>query len=100
MLALLSSAPAFAHGGKTHVMGTVAALNADHVVVKNRDAQSSSIRVTKDTTYQKGEESATATDLKIGERVVVEVTGKEGDFTATEIRLGASPHEAGHHEHR
>ncbi len=103
LLVLLYGAPVFAHGGKTHIMGTVAALDAEHVVVKDRDGKSVSVSVTKDTTYEKGEAPATAADLKVGERVVVDVTGKEGEFTAAEIRFGASHHdeghEGGHHEH-
>jgi hypothetical protein len=54
------------------------------------DGKSVSIRVTKNTTYEKREALATAADLKVGERVVVDATGKHGDFTAAEIRFSSS----------
>ena len=101
LFTLLCSAPVFAHEGKVHVMGTVTALDAEHVVVKDREGKTVPIRLTKDTKYQKGEAAAVAADLKVGDRVVIDVTGKEDDPTATEIRSSALPqpgHEgASHH---
>lgn len=103
LFALLYGVPVFAHGGNTHIMGTVAALDGKNVVVKDRDGKSVSVRVTKDTRYEKGEAPAAAADLNVGERVVIDVTGKDADFTATEIRFGAGHHaeeqEGGHREH-
>ena len=97
LFTLLCSAPVFAHEGKVHVMGTVTALDAEHVVVKDREGKTVPIRLTKDSKYQKG----VAADLKVGDRVVIDVTGKEDDLTATEIRSSAPPqpgHEgASHH---
>jgi MOSC domain-containing protein YiiM len=81
-------------------MGTVATLDAATVVVKDRDGKSVSIHVTKDTKYEKGGVTAAAADLKVGERVMVEATGKEGDFTAAEIHFGSIPHDGDHHEHQ
>jgi len=78
------------HTGKTHVMGVVTALDANHVAVKTMDGKTLSILLTKATKYLKGEATAPMTDLKIGVRVVMEVTGQGAKATASEIRLGAS----------
>lgn len=105
-LTLLCSSPAFSHGDEkhgdnAHVMGTVSAVDAEHVVLKDRAGKTVSIKLTKDTKYLAGDVAAPASDVKIGDRVVVDVAGKEGSFTAMQLRLGsqkppAGPHEGGH----
>jgi hypothetical protein len=97
--ALFVRGPVLAHGGMTHVMGTVASLDADHIVVKDHAGANVSIRLTKDTKFEKGEAPAVAKDLTVGERVVVEATGKVGDLIAGEIHFGSMKSTAGHHEH-
>jgi hypothetical protein len=77
-------------------MGTVAALDAQHVVVKTKDGKTTSILLHKETKYRKGKAAATGTDLKVGDRVVVHATGKEDTLTANEIRF-SSPDEGKDH---
>lgn len=101
MLVALLAVGALAHGGKTHVMGTITALDAEHVVVQSREGQSVSIHLTKQTVVQR-DTPAAASDLKVGDRVVVDVTGKDPDLTATQIRVGtgsAEPGHSGQHQH-
>ncbi len=102
-LALLCGSPAFAHGdekhgGGEHVMGTVSTVDAEHLVLKDRAGKTVSIRLTQETKYFAGEAAAPAGDVKVGDRVVVDVAGKEGSFTATQVRLGAQKPAAGHEE--
>ncbi len=104
LLALLYSASAFAHGGKTHIMGTLTTTEAERLVVKDRDGKDLSIRLTKDTKFQKGDAPAAAADLKPGDRVVIDGIGPEGNFTATEVRFSSvqerhSGHDADGHNH-
>jgi hypothetical protein len=87
---------AFAHGGATHVMGTVVTLDAEHVVVKTKDGKTLSILLTKETKYRKGKATATDADLKVGARVVVEATGEGDTLTASEIRFASSGQKKGH----
>lgn len=108
LISLLCAHPVLAHEGKTHVMGTVAAVDAQHVVVTDRDGKEVSINLTKGTKYEKGDAPAQASALKVGARVVIDVAGTPPNLTATEIRLGpaapmsghqhAAPHE-GEHDH-
>jgi hypothetical protein len=81
---------AFAHGGGMHVMGTVAALDAQHVVVKAQDGKTMSVLVNDKTTYRKGAAAATSVDLKVGDRVVVHTTGKGDPLTAGEIHFSSA----------
>jgi len=99
-IALLCSSPALAHGdikhGGEHVMGTVSAVDAEHLVVEDRAGRTVSINLTKETKYFAGEAAALASHVRVGGRVVVDVVGEEGSFTATQIRLGAREPAAGH----
>lgn len=88
---------AFAHGDKPHVMGTVAAVDAQHVVVQTKKGKTLSILLNKATQYRKGEAAATGADLKVGDRVVVDATGEGDTLTASEIRF-ASPGEKTDHK--
>lgn len=112
LLSLGCATGVLAHEGKTHVMGTVSTLDAQHVVVTDRDGKTVSIALTKDTTYDQGDAPAAASALKVGARVVIDVTGKPESLTATEVRIapmapmggqpGAAPHEGEHdqpHDH-
>ncbi len=87
---------AFAHGGGTHVMGTVAALDAQHVVVKTKDGKTMSVLLNDKTTYRKGAAAATSADLKVGDRVVVHTTGKGDPLTAGEIHFSSAGEAQGH----
>lgn len=102
MLALGCATSALAHGGNTDIMGTVTSLSAEQVMVKDGEAKSVTIRVTKDTKYRKGNAPAAAADLKVGDRVVVEAAGKVGAYSAVEIRfssLAPSPRHDGEQHH-
>jgi YHS domain-containing protein len=88
--ALALTAHAFAHGGKEHVMGTVKALDETHVVVQTRDGKTLSIALAKDTEYRKGDVPAAAADLKVGDRVVVDLAGKTDTPSAREVRFAST----------
>ena len=92
---------AFAHGGGTHIMGTVTTLDAQHVVIKTKTEKTMSVLLTDNTTYRNGTAAATSTDLKVGDRVVVHATGKGNNRTASEIQFSsgdtAQGHEGMHH---
>lgn len=93
----------FAHGGETHLLGTVTAQDARHIVVETREGETLSIRLNTETRYRQGEAAATGADLAVGARVVVEAT-KEGDtLTASEIRFASPSKQPAHggevHQH-
>lgn len=96
------AAAALAHGDKTHVMGTVAAVDAAQLTVQTTDGKTVSIRLAKDTEFRRGEARVSATDLTVGDRVVVEAVATQDGMTASEIRMASGAkgdgHE-GHHQH-
>lgn len=87
LLPVLCATAVRAHEGQTHVMGTVSAVDGRHVVVTDRGGKTVSIALTKDTKYEQGDAPAAASALKVGARVVIDVTGKPDSLTATDIRI-------------
>lgn len=85
-LFLVASAGVLAHAGHHHVMGTIAAVDANHFEVKMKDGKSTSVPLRPSTKYFQGEAAVAASDLKVGARVVIDLA-KDG--TASEVRLSA-----------
>jgi hypothetical protein len=83
----LWSPPVHAHEGEPHVMGTVATVDANHIVVQTGEGKTLSISVDTNTKFRQGDKAAAATGLKVGDRVVVEVSHKGDTLTASEIRF-------------
>ena len=76
-----------AHEGHHHVMGTVTAIDANHIEIKTKDGKASSVPLSATTKYYKGSKGKTAgavSDLKVGSRVMIDLA-KDG--SATEVRL-------------
>ena len=96
--------PLLAHEGHAHkLMGTVRVADAKHIEVDTTDGKKVSIALTAETKYLKpasppggADTPAAASELKIGQRVVVSVVEESGQQTAKQILLGvaasASPH--------
>lgn len=87
LLLILVSNSLLAHGGKTHIMGTVTAVDARHVEVKTKEGKTVSILLNNDTKYHQGTAAAAFSDIQVGQRVVVDATGKGDTMTASEIHL-------------
>ena len=97
-----------AHEGHAHkVMGTVSMADAKHIEVDATDGKKVSIALTTETKYLKPaptppggpDQPAAASELKVGQRVVVTVVEGEGKKTAKEIVLGAGGDKASPHHH-
>jgi uncharacterized lipoprotein NlpE involved in copper resistance len=103
---LVSAALATAHAGHEHkAMGTVAAVDAKHIEVADKDGKKTSFQLTPETKYRHGTMAAEASHVTVGQRVVVIFVQNEKDKTnvAKQVLLGvtekdaapAKPH--GHH---
>jgi len=89
--ALLPAGWLSAHEGHLHkVMGTVAAVDAEHLTVATQDGTKVEIALNKDTKFLRGTSSCGAADIKTGERVVVMTMEHEGRKTAHEVRLASA----------
>jgi ribosomal protein S1 len=96
LVVLFFHSSVLAHGGKPHVMGTVTALDAQHVVVETKEGKTISIVLNTETKYRKGQTAATGADLKVGDRVVVHTAGKGDTLTASEIHFSSADGKKGH----
>lgn len=95
-LVLFFHSLALAHEGRPHIMGTVTALDTEHVVVQTKDGKTTSILLNTETKYRKEQTATTGADLKVGDRVVVDTTGKGDTLTASEIRFSSAGGKKGH----
>jgi hypothetical protein len=68
-------------------MGTVAAVDANHIMVQTGEGKTLSMSVDANTKFRQGDKAAAATDLKVGDRIVAEVSHKGDSLTASEIRF-------------
>jgi hypothetical protein len=82
-----------AHEGHDHkIMGTVSAIQANHLEVKGTDGKTSTFTLTDATKVIRGKVAMTTADLKNGDRVVVTAAGAaKGPLVAKEVRLGGAP---------
>jgi hypothetical protein len=88
-LFIMLAAAAFAHGNNDHVRGVVTQISADSVTVQLQDQTSSTLALTAKTSYEKSGKPVQLGDLKIGDRVVVDVP--KGTKEALLVRFGPPP---------
>ena len=91
LLAVLIASPAFAHGDKKHVIGTIAKISTESVMVKTEDGKSVEVKLAPTTAYvTKDGKPAKFADVAVGQRVVIHATPKGTELIADELRFAAS----------
>lgn len=108
VLALSVPESALAHGKDgVHLKGTVQAVNEDRLTVETTEKKREVVRLDEKTKYDRAGVSVAATDLVVGERVVVHARkAKNGALDAELVKVGkrpgdtASPPPAKKDEHR
>jgi hypothetical protein len=93
----MSAATAFAHGNNDHVRGTVTELSAQAITVRTTANATKTLTCSEKTTYLKSGRKAAMADLKIGDRVVIDVP--KGTNQAVEVQFGAAAAKKAAHEH-
>lgn len=89
IVALALTATAFAHGGHKHqFLGTVKALQENHLVVTTTDKTDVTFTLTANTRLSKGTDAATKADLKEGVRVSIAVENDGKTATIVKIAKG------------
>lgn len=87
VLSLLAPVQTLAHPGHDHkIMGTIAVVDATHIVVKTTEGKESSIQLMATTAYKKGKAKGQQSDLKVGLRVVVNAGAGEEPLKAKEVQ--------------
>jgi hypothetical protein len=86
------SAVLSAHGDYEHIRGVVTRLDASSMSVETSAKTAKTLTLGGKTTFQKSGKPATLADLKVGDRVLVEV--HKGTLQADIVRFGlpAAPH--------
>lgn len=87
----LTGPAVLAHEGHEHkIMGTVTMAAADHVMLKDKDGNDVTVKVTKDTKV-KAKSALKVEEIKAGTRVVITATqAKDESFTAKTIEVGVT----------
>lgn len=103
--AVMSGAPAVAHGDALHVRGTVTQINGQSVTIQptTKGAKAVSFTVTDHTEIDKAGKVVALKDLRIGDRVAVEIP--KGKTEAESLKIGAAgaarpPAAAAEHQHK
>ena len=82
-------AGAFAHEGNDHVRGVVVKIqpewSTNSITVRTTDNEIRTLTVTDKTAFKQGKKTVQLTDLKVGDRVVVDVPAKTARATLVQI---------------
>jgi hypothetical protein len=105
LVAMVFAFAAQAHGDKKHVRGTIEKINTDSIVVKSNDGGSVLIKLGSATVYMRhaGDtyKSAQASDLSVGDLVVIHATPKDTGLEADEVKFSSrGPHDAVSSKHK
>ena len=79
----------YAHGGNEHVRGTVTQVTATAITVQTTGKKTETVKLNDKTMFMKSGKHVAISDLKVGDRVVVDVSEK--DHTAESVTFGAAP---------
>ena len=79
-----------AHGEGLHVFGTITALDRAEIHVLTTEGKTVSIHTVAETKYRNKGRGGGGNVPKVGDRVAVDVTKKEGKLTATEVQFSSS----------
>lgn len=91
LVMLLLGAPAIAHEGGAHSMGTIKEITGDRIVLTTKDGTDIAVPLVAGTRILKGDRTVTAADVHPGERAVVHSALHGGRSEATEVRVANAP---------
>ena len=81
---------AAAHGEGLHVFGTITALDTAEIQVLTIEGKTVSIHTVTETKYRNKGRRGGGNVPKVGDRVAVDVTKKDGKLMATEVQFSSS----------
>ena len=91
---ILAGTVVFAHGGNEHVRGIVTQISSQAVTVQTTSKVNRTLTLSDKTTFKLGGKTAHLADLKVGDRVVIDVPEKTTQ--ALLIQIGAATTTAAH----
>ena len=91
LIALSVALPAFAHGDKKHVVGTIDKVSVEAVMVKTKEGKTVEVKLAPTTTYVTSDDKpAKFADLAVGQRVVIHADTKGADLIAATVKFAAA----------
>ncbi len=88
---LFAGTIAFAHGDNVHVRGVVTQVSAQSITVQTADKATKTLTLTDKTTFQRSGKAAHLDDVKVGDRVVIDVPVKTTNALLIQIGATAKP---------
>jgi hypothetical protein len=89
LMTAIYTGSAAAHGDGIHVFGTVAALDNAEIQVLTIEGKTVSVHTVAETKYRNRGRSGGGDVPKVGDRVAVDVTEKDGKLMATEVQFSS-----------
>lgn len=83
----LSGAVVLAHGGNEHVRGVVTQVSPQAITIQTTGSASRTLTINAKTAFKRAGKPAALADIKVGDRVVVDVPEKKND--AVLVQIGA-----------
>ena len=91
LMAFALAAPAFAHGDKKHVVGTIEKLSPEAITVKTKEGKTVDVKLATTTTYVTSDDKpAKFGDLAVGQRVVVHADPKGSELIAATVKFSTA----------
>ena len=88
-MVLALGVPAFAHGNNVHVRGVVTQISAQSITVQLANKTTKTLTLNAKTTFERAGKPAAKSDVKVGDRVVIDVPKNTSE--ALEVQIGAAP---------
>jgi hypothetical protein len=88
LLGLAIASPALAHGNNAHVRGVVTQVSPTSITVQLADNTTKTLTLNAKTTYLRAGKTAAVGDVKVGDRVVIDVPKNSSE--ALEVQMGTA----------
>ena len=89
-LLLANIGTVLAHDGVEHVMGTVSKVSAQSVTVDTTDKKVVVVGLNSKTSYTRNDKKVDASDMKVGDRVMIDAKEVNEKLVADSVKLGAA----------
>lgn len=88
---LVAGTSLVAHGGNDHVRGVVTQVSAQSITVQTTEKATRTLTLSPKTLFKQAGKDAHLSDLRVGDRVVVDVPEKKNDALLIQIGAASAP---------
>jgi hypothetical protein len=91
LIAFALAAPAFGHGDKKHVIGTIEKLSPEAITVKTKEGKTVDVKLAPTTAFVTSDDKpAKFADLAVGQRVVIHADPKGAELIAATVKFSTA----------